>query len=140
MTLKKKRANIRKRDKIGFDMTRAGVANRAQGAKTKIKKDDMVRVISGAHAGQEGRVIEVLKSKGRVRVEGIAPIKRHLAPQKNPRHPEGGIIEGAGSLHISNVMLISEALDRPVRVGASVTAEGKKLRVARGRNLKAEEV
>lgn len=106
--------------------------------KTKIKKGDLVKVISGSHKGAQGRVLEVLRDEGRVRVEGVATIKRHLKPQKSPKHPEGGIIEGAGSLHISNVMLVSAGAGRPVRTGSTFTAEGKKQRVARGRGVKAE--
>lgn len=108
--------------------------------KPRIKTGDTVKVIAGAYKGQTGKVMELLRSKNRIRVEGVAKIKRHIAPQKNPRHPEGGIIEGEGSLHISNVMLMSEALDRPVRTGSAFTADGKKIRVARGNGLKTEEV
>ena len=65
--------------------------------KTKIKKGDTVKVISGSYKGSVGKVIEVLPQSNRVRIEGqsspIAPIKRHIKPQKNPRRPEGGIIE-----------------------------------------------
>lgn len=112
----------------------------AERIKTRIKKGDLVKVISGAHKGQEGRVLEVLRETGRVRIEGVAIQKRHLAPQKNPRHPEGGIIEGPGTIHISNVMLVSEELGRPVRTGAAFTQDGTKKRVARGRGLKAVDV
>ena len=108
--------------------------------RTQIKKGDLVKVISGTYTGTQGKVIEILKSRGRVRVEGVAPLKRHIAPQKNARHPEGGIIEGIGSVHISNVMLVSDALERPVRTGTAINADGSKVRVARGRSLKAEEV
>ncbi len=108
--------------------------------KFRIKKGDTVKVIAGAFKGQQGEVIEILRAKERVRIEGVAPTKRHLAPQKNPRHPEGGIIEGIGSVHISNVMLVSEAAGRPVRTGAATTADGKKIRVARGKGVKADEV
>ena len=112
--------------------------------KRKIKKGDTVKVISGSFKGSTGKVIEVLPQTGRVRIEGsngaIAPIKRHIKPQKNPRHPEGGIVEGIGSVHISNVMLLSESLGRPVRTGSVLTTADKKQRVARGRNVKAEVV
>jgi len=108
--------------------------------KCRIKKGDLVKVISGKHRGAQGRVLEVILERSRVRVEGVAPIKRHIAPQKNPRHPEGGIIEGAGSVHVSNVMLMSEELGRPVRTTFVFTDDGKKERVARGRNVKAVRV
>lgn len=105
--------------------------------KTRIKKGDIVQVISGSHKGQKGRVIDVLREKNRVRIEGVAMTKRHLAPQKNPRHPEGGIVEREGSIHLSNVMLFSDELSRPVRIGVQMTQDGDKKRVTRGRNLKA---
>lgn len=109
-------------------------------SKIKIRKGDTVKVIAGKYKGEEGKVLEVLTAKNRVRVEGVAKIKRHIAPQKNPKFPEGGIIEGEGSIHISNVMLLSEALGRPVRTGIFLTVDGKKVRVVRGKGLKAEEV
>lgn len=112
--------------------------------KTKIKTGDLVKVISGGKdiKGKTGKVLEVLRegNSWRVRVEGLRMVKKHLKPQRNPKHPEGGIVEGAGSIPISNVMLMSEKLGRPVRTGATFTSEGKKQRVARGKNLKAEQV
>jgi len=108
--------------------------------KSKIRVDDTVKVISGRHKGATGRVIFVDREKGRVKIEDTAMQKRHLAPQKNPRFPEGGIIEQPGSIHISNVMVMSEEAGRPVRLGVSYNQDGKKQRVARGRNVKAMEV
>ena len=117
--------------------------------KCKIKKGDLVKVIAGGKdiKGQSGKVLEVLRDgdKVRVRVEGLRIIKRHLKPQRSAKHPEGGIIEGAGSIPLSHVMLFSETLNRPVRDGAAQkTGEGKasllKERVARGKGLKAEKV
>lgn len=107
-----------------------------------IKKGDMVKVICGSKdkKGQIGRVLEINKRKQRVKVEGVAPIKRHLKPQRSQKHPEGGIIEDLGTVHISNVMLMSETLNRPVRTGFAFDDSGKKNRVARGKNLQAEVV
>jgi large subunit ribosomal protein L24 len=112
--------------------------------KTSIKKDDIVKVIRGDKEvkGKTGKVIEVLRDgeKWRVRIEGLRIIKRHIKPQKNPKHPEGGIIEGAGSFPVSSVMLMSATLNRPVRTGAVEKTDGKKVRVVRGRKLKADEI
>jgi len=111
--------------------------------KTKIKKGDLVKVISGSHEGEQGKVLEVIRdgAKWRVRVEGVNTIKKHIKPQRSPKHPEGGIVEGAGSIPIARVMLVSEKLGRPVRTGAVFTSDGsKKERVARGRKVKAEKV
>jgi large subunit ribosomal protein L24 len=105
----------------------------------KIKKGDMVKVIAGKK-GQIGRVLEVLPKDMRVKIEGVAPIVRHIKPQKNPKFPEGGIIKDFGTVHASKVMLYSEALGRAVRLGTRVNADGKKVRVAKGRNVEAKVV
>lgn len=117
--------------------------------KCKIKKGDLVKVIAGGKdiKGQTGKVLEVLKDgdQVRVRVEGLRIIKRHIKPQRSAKHPEGGIVEGAGSIPACNVMLYSEALGRPVRTGvATKTGDSKesrrKERVIRGRDLKADAI
>ena len=73
--------------------------------KFHIKRNDVVVVISGAHKGKAGKVLEVLPAKSRARVEGVAMVKRHL--KKSTEHPQGTIAEREGSVHISNLMLQS---------------------------------
>jgi len=73
--------------------------------KFHIKRNDIVVVISGSHKGKSGKVLEILASKERARVEGVAMIKRHL--KKSQEHPQGTIAEREGSVHISNLMLQS---------------------------------
>ena len=106
----------------------------------RIKKGDLVKVIAGSkdRKGKVGRVVAVDLESQRVTVEGMGMHKRHLKPQRNPKYPEGGIVEIPRSVHVSNVMLMSENLGRPVRSGFQVTADGAKVRVARGRNIKSE--
>ncbi|MGE9297128.1 MAG: 50S ribosomal protein L24 [Puniceicoccales bacterium] len=77
--------------------------------KFKIKRGDEVVVIAGSHKGQRGKVLQVLREKERVIVEGVNMIKKHQkATQDNP---EGAIIEREGTLHYSNVML-AERFDK----------------------------
>jgi large subunit ribosomal protein L24 len=83
-----------------------------------VKKNDEVVVLSGARQGQRGKVLEVLRNRSRVIIEGVNFIKRHS--RKTPNQPEGGIIEREGALHISKVMLASE-YDK--RKGAKAAAE-----------------
>ena len=71
--------------------------------KFHIKRGDSVVVIAGTHKGKSGKVIEVLPSKQRARVEGVAMIKRH--ERKSERNPQGAITEREGSVHVSNLML-----------------------------------
>lgn len=73
--------------------------------KFHVKRGDQVVVIAGSHKGKAGKVLEILASKGRARVEGVGMIKRHL--KKSQEHPQGTIAEREGSIHLSNLMLQS---------------------------------
>jgi large subunit ribosomal protein L24 len=70
-----------------------------------VKRNDTVVVISGSHKGKEGKILEVLPTKDRARIEGVAMVKRHT--KKSQEHPQGAIVEREGSVHISNLMLKS---------------------------------
>lgn len=72
-----------------------------------VKKGDTVLVVSGNHRGSQGKVIEVISKSQRVLVEGVHMIKKHSRRAQGA--PEGGIIEREGTIHISNVKLVSEA-------------------------------
>ncbi|MFT3916283.1 MAG: 50S ribosomal protein L24 [Anaeromyxobacteraceae bacterium] len=71
-----------------------------------IRKGDTVKVIAGREKGKQGRVLEVNREKGRVVVEKLMTLKRHLKKGRNPSQPDGGIIEKAGSIAISSVMVL----------------------------------
>jgi len=70
--------------------------------KFHVKKNDEVVVIAGTERGKRGRVLQVLREKDRVIVEGAKIIKRHT--RKSQAHPQGAIVEREGTIHISNVM------------------------------------
>lgn len=69
--------------------------------KTHVKKGDEVEVIAGNHKGKRGTVLVVNAAKGQVIVEGARKIKK--AVRRSEKHPDGGIIEEDGPIHISNV-------------------------------------
>ena len=96
-----------------------------------VRTGDTVMVIAGKYKGQTGKILEILTSKDRVRVEGLATIKRHLKPGRDPKVPQGGIIEKFGTIHISNVLPIDPQTEKPTRVGYKVLEDGKKVRIAR---------
>lgn len=100
--------------------------------KTKIKKDDVVKVIAGRDKDKTGRVLSVDREKGRVLVEGISMVKRHTRP--NPqRQIKGGIAERESSIDISNVMLVTSG-GVATRVGYRVEGSGptaRRVRVAK---------
>ena len=72
--------------------------------KCHVKKGDQVEVISGNFRGSSGRILAVFPGKGRVVVEGVRIIKKHL--RKSQDNPSGKIAEREGPIHISNVKLI----------------------------------
>lgn len=101
-----------------------------QGTKrSKIRKGDQVVVISGRDNGKRGRVLEVQPSLGKVKVEGIAIMKKHQ--RANPQSNRGGgIIDKEAFIDISNVQLIDPQTGKPTRVKYEVSEDGTKTRVA----------
>lgn len=93
-------------------------------ATSKIKKGDMVRVITGKDKGKDGKVVSV--KNGKVIVEGINKVIKHAKPSQ--ANPSGGIIEMDAPIDISNVMFLSQG--KPTRVGFKVE-DGKKVRFAK---------
>ena len=77
-------------------------------AKYHVKKDDEVAVISGAHKGKQGRVLQVLKNKARVIVEGVNLTKKAVRPSQD--RPKGGFDEKEGTIHVSNVKVVKAAV------------------------------
>ncbi len=71
----------------------------------RIKRGDEIVVISGAHKGKRGKVLQILRERDRVIVEGVAIIKRHTKARSEKER--GGIIEREAPIHRSNVMLAS---------------------------------
>ena len=88
--------------------------------KFHVKKGDEVVVIAGTERGKRGRIIQVLREKRRVIVEGVKMIKRHT--RKNQNNPQGAIVEREGTVHISNVMPVERFDARASKRGAAVPA------------------
>ena len=85
----------------------------------KIKRGDMVEVVSGNEVGARGEVLRVISAKSRVVVQAVNMRKKHQrqAQTGGQRKLPGGIIEFEGSMHISNVMVVCSSCDKPTRVG-----------------------
>lgn len=96
-----------------------------------VRKGDKVQVLSGKYKGQQGTVLDVMPDRERVRVEGVAVVKRHLKPGKEVQHPNGGIIERLGTIHWSNVQVLDPESGKPTRVGAKTLEDGRRVRVAK---------
>jgi len=93
----------------------------------RIKKDMMVRVISGNHKGMDGKVLRVFPDTNRVIIEGVNFMKKATRPSQN--NPSGGMVEKEAPIHISNVMLLHG--DEKTRIGYRILDDGTKIRVSK---------
>lgn len=105
--------------------------------KSKIRKGDNVRVISGKHKGSEGEVIAVDRVTRHILIKNVNIIKKAQRPtQENPR---GGFVEQEAPIHLSNVQLVDPKTGKPTRIGYKVDDEGVKHRYALASGTKLDE-
>ena len=99
----------------------------------RIRKGDVVKIISGSYKDKQGRVLKVINSRNRLIVEGINMLKKHMRPDQE--NPQGSIVEKEGSIHISNAQLIDGG--KSTRVGYKISNDGKKNRFSKktGKNI-----
>ena len=96
-------------------------------AKAKVCKNDLVLVMAGKDVGKQGRVISVKPRDGKVLVEGVAVIQKHV--RRNPQRGEnGGIVEKEAFIDISNVQVVCPGCGKPTRVSMKVNEDGTKNR------------
>ena len=102
-----------------------------------IRRGDQVVLLTGKDAGKRGTVERVVAT-GKVVVEGLNVAKRHTKPtqkqgrtERQPRIQQGGILEIAQPLSISNVMLVGPACHAPTRIQHAVAADGRTVRVCK---------
>jgi large subunit ribosomal protein L24 len=94
----------------------------------RIKKGDMVCVISGKDKGKSGQVLRVNRQDSRLFVQGINLVKRH---QKQTVAQSGGIVQKEASIHISNVAHIDPVSKKPTRIGIKFLNDGQKVRISK---------
>ena len=94
--------------------------------KLHVRKGDTVVVLSGDDKGKKGKVLEVSKAEGKVIVEGINIVTKHVKPRRQGE--EGGLIKTEGAFYASKVGVYCAKCDKGVRVGHKVVGD-KKVRV-----------
>jgi large subunit ribosomal protein L24 len=80
-----------------------------------IRKNDQVQVMTGKEKGKTGKVLKVDRKTGRVTIEKVNMVKKHVKPSQ--KTPQGGILEKELPLHYSNVLLMCAKCNRGVRHG-----------------------
>lgn len=97
----------------------------------KIKRNDMVVVISGDSAGPTPhKVVQVLAADNKLVIEGINRVFKHVK-RGHPKSPQGGRLQVEMPIHMSNVMYYCESCAKPARLGYRYTTEGAKERHCR---------
>ena len=106
-------------------------------SKVHVRKDDMVQVIAGddAEKGKAHKVLRVLPDVGKIVVEGINKVYKHVKPSQ--RSPQGGRLSKEMPIDASNVLLFCPTCRRGVRIGRRYEANGAKVRFCKkcGANL-----
>ena len=94
-------------------------------ARLKVRKGDLVKVISGKDRGKQGRIIEAHPDERRVIVENLNVVKKHRRPRAlrdssrmgQPQIQPGGVFDVAAAIPASRVMLVCPTCNRATRVG-----------------------
>ncbi len=95
--------------------------------KMKLKKDDIVQVISGREKGKRGKILSLIPEENRLLVEKLNMYKRHL--KGDGKSQQSGIVEREGKMNISNVLLYCDKCGKGVRIKRKKLEDGKRVRV-----------
>ncbi len=104
--------------------------------KVHVKTGDTVVVINGKNRGTRGKVLQVSPSEGKVIVEGVNIVTKHVKPRKMGE--QGGLLKAESALYADKVQLVCPKCGQPTRVGHKVNAKGKKVRVCKKDGCHAE--
>ena len=91
-----------------------------------IRVDDTVEVITGNDRGSRGKVLRVDRTAGKLVVEGINQVYKHI--RRSQRNPQGGRLSMEMPIQVSNVLLVCDACGKKTRTGARYEEDGSKVR------------
>jgi large subunit ribosomal protein L24 len=91
-----------------------------------IKSNDTVEVMAGDDKGQRGKVLSIDRRIGRLVVEGVNRVYKHV--RRSQKNPQGGRLSKEMPVQISNVLLLCTRCGKGMRTGARATPDGGKER------------
>jgi large subunit ribosomal protein L24 len=91
-----------------------------------IKVDDTVEVITGDDQGARGRVLVVDHNAGKVMVQGVNRVYKHV--RRSQKNPQGGRLSKEMPVQLSNVLLVCQSCNAATRTGARYADDGSKHR------------
>lgn len=98
----------------GRDVPGSVVSSEMSQMASHIKRNDIVEIMTGDHKGARGKVLRIDRERGRVVVEGVNMVYRHVRPTR--RNPQGGRVQKEAPIHVSNVLPVDSKLGRGSRV------------------------
>ena len=104
--------------------------------KLHVKKGDEVVVINGKDRGTRGKVMEVSPAEGKVIVEGVNIVTKHVKPRRMGE--PGGLVKAESALYACKVQVICPKCGRPTRTGSKINAKGQKVRTCKKQDCGAE--
>lgn len=97
--------------------------------KVHVKTGDTVIVLSGTERGKKGKVLEVSPKEGKVIIEKVNLVKKHVKPRRMGE--QGGIVEAEGAMYACKVQIVCPRCGKPTRVGHKVLTDGTKERICK---------
>ncbi|MBU1863958.1 MAG: 50S ribosomal protein L24 [Candidatus Omnitrophica bacterium] len=95
----------------------------------RIRRNDTVFVRTGKDVGKKGKVLRMSPKEGRILVEGVNVVKKHMRPTRD--NPKGGIVTVERPVQMSNVMLVCPRCSKPTRIGMKHLTDGTKKRICK---------
>lgn len=97
--------------------------------KVHVKTGDTVVVLNGKERGKQGKVIAVSPKEGKVIVEKINMVSKHVKPRKMGE--AGGIVKAEGAMYASKVQLVCPNCNKPTRIAHEISEDGTKKRICK---------
>ena len=97
--------------------------------KVHVKTGDTVVVLSGTSKGKPGKVMAVSPQEGKVIVENVNMVSKHVKPRKMGE--AGGIVKAEGAMYASKVQIVCPRCKKPTRIGHKINEDGTKNRICR---------
>ena len=101
-------------------------ASKLHSGKIRLKTGDKVVVLSGKDKGKEGKIVAVSPKEGKLIVEGVNIVSKHVKPRRAGE--EGGIVKTEGALYACKVQLVCPKCGKATRIAHKIAEDGKKKR------------
>ena len=97
--------------------------------KVHVRSGDTVVVLSGKDKGKQGKVLQVSPKEGKVIVEGLNVVTKHVKPRRQGE--QGGIVEAEAAMYASKVQLVCPKCGKATRIAHKILEDGSKVRVCK---------